>query len=82
MTIINNRNFTGSNITISDKIEFGPDPEITKARSKALQLITEFQRDKSVAKASTYYPKIKKDSVADDLKALISAHPETRFFEK
>jgi len=55
---------------MSDKIKFGADLEITKARSKALQLIAEFQRDKSVAKASTYYPKINKDSVADDLKAL------------
>ncbi len=57
---------------MSDKIEFGADLEITNARSKALQLITEFQQDKTVGKASTYYPKIEKKHVAINLKALIN----------
>ncbi|HED35176.1 MAG TPA: hypothetical protein ENJ08_13350 [Gammaproteobacteria bacterium] len=57
---------------MSDKIEFGADLEITKAKCKALQLITEFQRDKTIAKASAYYPKISKDDVIKDLNSAIT----------
>ncbi|HED34004.1 MAG TPA: hypothetical protein ENJ08_07300 [Gammaproteobacteria bacterium] len=57
---------------MSDKIEFGTDLEITKARSKALLLISKFRLDKSVADKSAYYPKIEKENVADDLQNLIN----------
>ncbi len=54
-------------------ITFGTDePSIEAARKKALQLISAFNLDKSIAKKSTHYPEVLKQGVVEGLKIAIN----------